>query len=165
MMDVPPTIHGRNNLESWAKLREFVAAFPDDDYWARWKPMVIGVLDTLESYGLRDVFRAGQSMHDIVFSTADHHGLRDEPRVVLTFYPFQQLVRTTYLRLPQKPAWAIESGKVAQSPHVFMAPLTLERLISPAKGTRAILEYLRMLWVDTKSHTTPLPAAFHSLDV
>lgn len=36
-------------------------------------------------------FRAGQSMHHIVFSTLDHHGLRLEPRVTVEFHPLQEL--------------------------------------------------------------------------
>jgi hypothetical protein len=34
----------KDNPESWRQIREFVAEFPDDDYWSEWKSMVRDVV-------------------------------------------------------------------------------------------------------------------------
>ena len=60
--------------------------------------MVRDVVLGLEARGLAPLFRIGQSMHEITFSTLDHHRLKLEPRVILEFRPKEQLVRVVYSR-------------------------------------------------------------------
>lgn len=65
----------RENVESWKQLLNFVEDFPDDDQWHSWKINVKRILSALKADGLSKCFRLGQSMHHIIFSTADRHGL------------------------------------------------------------------------------------------
>jgi len=51
----------KDNAESWQDIQQFIAEYPDDDYWSKWKPMVRGVVSTLEARGLGPLFRIGQS--------------------------------------------------------------------------------------------------------
>src|SRR5690606_31292661 len=90
-------MYAKDNPDSWRQIHEFVDGFPDDHpYWQRWKPMVRAVLSELEHRGLDSAFRVGQSMHHIVISTLDHHGLNDEPRVTLEFDVDSNSVRVAY---------------------------------------------------------------------
>jgi hypothetical protein len=77
----------KDNVESWQDIQLFIAEYPDDGYWSKWKPMVRGVVYTLEAHDLVPLFRVGQSMHHILISTLDHHRLTSEPRVTLEFHP------------------------------------------------------------------------------
>jgi len=129
----------KDNPESWQHIHEFVDEFPDDDYWSKWKPMVRGVVSTLEARGLIPLFRIGQSMHHILFSTLDHHRLASEPRVTLEFHPKDQTVRIAY----------------SCSNLYFSEPISQET-IPIAAAMPSILGYLRRLWIETKP-ATPIP--------
>jgi len=123
----------KDNLESWQHVHDFVSEFPEDDYWSKWKPMVRSVISELESRSLGASLRIGQSMHHIIFSTLDHHRLKDEPRVTLEFHPEEQTVRITY----------------SCSNLHFKEPMSQETVpVSDAIST--ILTYLRRLWKETK---------------
>jgi hypothetical protein len=71
----------RDNPESWIALLEFVAEFPDNSTWSDWKLVATEFIQRGIACGLHRRFRAGQSMHTLIFSTLEHHGLGDEPRV------------------------------------------------------------------------------------
>ena len=129
----------KDNPESWQDIHRFVDEFPDDAYWSKWKPMVLGVLSMLESRGLAPLFRIGQSMHHILFSTLDHHRLTSEPRVTLEFHPNEQTVRIAY----------------SCSNLEFNEPLSQET-IPIAAAMPLVLGYLRRLWSETKP-ATPIP--------
>jgi hypothetical protein len=135
-------MYPKNNPESWQRIHEFVDWFSDDDpHWSRWKPMVRRVLLELEQRGLVSLFRAGQSMHHIMFSTLDHHGLEAEPRVTLEIHVERGLVRVAY----------------STANLYFCEPLAEEYV--PVEGaTAATLAYLRRLWIETKAGQ-PLPDA------
>src|SRR5580692_5380206 len=91
----------KDNPESWKSIHEFVAEFPDDHaYWSKWKPIVRDFVSVLEVRGLVELFRIGQSMHTIIFSTLEHHRLGSEPRVTLEFNPTEQMVWIAYSRSP-----------------------------------------------------------------
>lgn len=123
----------KDNSESWQHIHEFVDEFPDDAYWSTWKPMVRDIVSTLEARGLAPLFRIGQSMHHIIFSTLDHHRLTSEPRVTLEFLPKEQIVRVAYGRANL----------------YFSEPLSQER-VAPSFAVPSILGYLRRLWSETK---------------
>ncbi|SRR5258706_10536613 len=134
----------KNNLESWQDIQQFIAEFPDDEYWSRWKPMVRSVVSELEARGLAPLFRIGQSMHHILFSTIDHHRLDSEPRVTLEFLPKEGIVRIAY----------------SCANLYFSEPLSEDRVpISAAMSST--LDYLRRLWSETKP-TTPIPDALEA---
>ena len=129
----------KDNVESWQDIQQFIAEFPDDDYWSKWKPMVRDVISTLESGGLGPLFRIGQSMQHILISTLDHHLLTSEPRVTLEFHPKEQTVRVAY----------------SCSNLWFNEPISQETIPIPT-AMPSILEYLRRLWSETKPNT-PIP--------
>jgi hypothetical protein len=133
----PPT----DNLESWKDIQQFIAEFPDNDNWSKWKRMARDVIVALEARGLAPLFRIGQSMHHIILSTADRHRLSSEPRVTLEFLPKEELVRLTYSRANLN----------------FSEPLSEER-VSISDAVPSTLDYLRRLWGETKP-TTPIPDA------
>lgn len=126
----------KNNLESWQRIHEFIAEFPDDDYWSRWKSMVRDVVSALETRGLGSLFRIGQGMHHIILSTSEHHRLASEPRVTLEFHPKEQIVRVAY----------------GCTNLAFNEPLSEER-VAPSAAVPTILHDLRRLWSETKPDT------------
>ena len=87
-----------DNPESWKEIHEFIEEHPNDNYWSKWKPMANQVISELEGRGLDKLFRVGQSMHTIIFSTLDHHRLAGEPRVTLDFDAEEQKVQIAYAR-------------------------------------------------------------------
>jgi hypothetical protein len=131
----------KDNLESWQDIQQFIAEFPDDDYWSKWKPMVRTVVSALDARGLPPLFRIGQSMHHIIFSTLDNHQLVSEPRVTLEFLPNEQIVRIAY----------------SHANLYFSEPLSEER-VSVSAAIPSTLGYLRRLWSEMKP-TTPIPDA------
>lgn len=89
--------HQQSNLESWSTLRMFVESLPATDQLTPWKNVARRFLVSSVDVGLNRYFRAGQSMFDLVFSTLDHHGLVDEPRVIVVFLPPDR-VRLAFFR-------------------------------------------------------------------
>ena len=83
--------HQSSNIASWEAVAADIEQYPDTEHWTPWKPLVQRFLRAGIAAGLNRYFRAGQSMHHIVFSTLDHHGLRDEPRVTIEFHPPSEL--------------------------------------------------------------------------
>lgn len=134
----------KDNPESWQQIHEFIDEIPDDDYWSKWKPMVREVVSALEARGLVTLFRIGQSMHHIIFSTSDRHGLTSEPRVTLEFHPKEQVVRVAY----------------SCSNLYFAEPLSEER-VGVSAAAHSILAYLRRLWSESKP-STPIPDALNA---
>ncbi len=92
------------------------------------------VVTALDARGLTEHFRLGQSMHQIIFSTSDHHGLTTEPRVTLEFCPKEQQVRVAY----------------SHANIGFNEPDSEERVDVPT-ATSCALRYLRRLWSETRS--------------
>ena len=129
----------KDNVESWQDIHGFIAEFPDDAYWSQWKSMARQVVSALESHGLVALFRIGQSMHQIIFSTLDHHRLTSEPRVTLEFDPKEQIVRVAYS--------CTNIG--------FNEPL-VEQRVPISAAVSATLDYLRRLWTETKPDA-PIP--------
>ena len=125
--------------ESWQQIHEFVDEFPDDAYWSTWKPMVLHVVSSLELRGLVPLFRIGQSMHQILFSTLDHHRLTSQPRVTLEFRPQDRTIRIAY----------------SYSNIDFNEPISPETIPISA-CMPSILAYLRRLWSETKP-SIPIP--------
>src|SRR5581483_9136323 len=106
--------------------------------------MVRKVVTALEEQGLVAYFRIGQSMHQIIFSTLDHHRLQSEPRVTLEFNQEDQNARVAY-----------------SSAHLhFSEPISEQRVPRDA-ALPTTLGYLLRLWMETKP-ATPIPAALAS---
>ena len=86
----------QDNLESWQDILMFIAEIPDTRWGTKWKAMARELICGLQNHGLAADFRIGQSMHDIIISTAVRHGLRTEPRVTIEIDPDFKLARITY---------------------------------------------------------------------
>jgi hypothetical protein len=71
------------NIESWQYVLENVAQYPDNATWTDWKSIARDFLSQGIDAHFDEYFRAGQSMHWILFSTLDHFGLRGEPHVTI----------------------------------------------------------------------------------
>jgi hypothetical protein len=128
------------NLESWHYIHRFIDMFADDDHWSKWKTMARGVVGALEERGLAPVFRIGQSMHDIILSTSERHGLAaSELRVKLEFLPDEQVVRVTY-----------GPGK-----------RNIEERVASSIAVPCVLNHLRRLWSETKP-SAQMPDALKS---
>jgi hypothetical protein len=95
--------------------------------------------------GLAPLFRIGQSMHHILFSTLEHHCLDAEPRVTLDFDSKEGVVRIAYSR----------------SNLHFGAPLSEERVPLSAAVSMTLV-FLRRLWSETKL-TTQIPDALNAV--
>ena len=72
-----------DNRATWQQVLGHVAEYPDDEYWNRWRSIVSPILKRAVELEFDSLFRAGMSIHHVILSTSDHHGLRDEPRVTL----------------------------------------------------------------------------------
>jgi hypothetical protein len=134
----------KDNLESWQDIQQFIAEFPDGDYWSKWKPMARGVVSELEARGLAPLFRIGQSMHHIILSTLDSHRLTSEPRVTLEFHPKEQRVRVAY-----------------SCANLYFNEALSEESVSLVAALQTMLGYLRRLWSETKP-AIPIPDALKS---
>lgn len=130
------SIWPKDNPESWQKIHEFIAEYPDDVYWSRWKWMANHVVSGLEARGLASLFRIGQGMHHIMFSTTERHGLGTEPRVTLEFHPREQIVRVAY-----------------GYSNLYCSEQLSEERVALADAVPTILHYLRQLWSETKPDT------------
>lgn len=95
--------------------------------------MASDIVSGLEARGLASLFRIGQGMDHIMFSTVERHGLTTEPRVTLEFHPREQIVRVAYGRTNL----------------YFSEPLSEER-VSHHAAVSTILVYLRRLWSEGK---------------
>jgi hypothetical protein len=135
----------KDNPESWRQIHEFIAEFPDDDYWSRWKAMASDVVLGLEARGLASLFRIGQGMHHIMFSTVERHGLTTELRVTLELLPREQIVRVAY----------------GCTNLYFSEPLS-ENRVSPTAAVPTTLGYLRRLWSETR-RDTDIPDALNAV--
>ncbi|MBX7185653.1 MAG: hypothetical protein K1Y01_10960 [Vicinamibacteria bacterium] len=71
------------NARSWVDLQAWIDDSRKYDSWENWPDVVSSVLARGSQDGLHLCFRVGQGMLDIIFSTAAHHGLEDQPRVLL----------------------------------------------------------------------------------
>jgi hypothetical protein len=125
----------RDNLESWQVTVRLIEEQPDDPYWSAYKFAARHLLSALEERSLNRAFRAGTSMHDIIFSTLDHHVLKDEPRVTLTISPDDASVKVAY----------------SYSNVDFGAGALVSEETCPAeKSLPTVLSYLKRLWSETK---------------
>jgi hypothetical protein len=136
--------HPKDNPESWQDIHHFIAEYPDDANWSRWKSMVSDAVSALEARGLVELFRIGQSMHHVIISTLEHHRITSEPRVTLSFNAKEETVRVAY----------------SCSNLWFNAPLS-EETVQISAAVPTTLRYLRRLWSETKPATS-IPDALNA---
>jgi hypothetical protein len=110
---------------------------------APWKKMVHTTISALKARHLHELFRIGQSMHHIIFSTLEHHRLKNQPRVTLDFDSKSRTIWVAY----------------SYSNLYFSAPVSQE-FVSNKVALPVILSYLRRLWIETKPEL-PIPNALN----
>jgi hypothetical protein len=126
-------IHQRSNVESWEAIQSFIEKFPDNTQWRPWKILARSFVKECYRFGLNRYFRAGQSMHYLTFSTLDHRGLGNEPRVVVEFFPHNE-VRIIYHR---------------------RAAVELEYTLPLDSGFATFRRFLNQLWTNTMPEGIP----------
>ena len=127
-----------DNESSWASVLAFIDEYPEDANWSDWKRIALRIIRQLQSLGATSMFRVGQSMHHIVFSTLQHHGLSSEARVTIEIDGATQRVRVAH---GYGNLW-------------FSTPT--KQVTCPSDDVmNALTQYLRELWLETKA--APLP--------
>lgn len=122
------------NRASWIAIQLFVDHL-SDEAWRDWKRLVVQVIRSGMNAGWDRYFRAGQSLADIIFSTAEQHGLErtslPPPRVTLHQRHHEYFVGYShYLLFSQEP----ERRDVVTAENVF--PVLRSYLITLWQETR-----------------------------
>lgn len=125
------------NRASWCRVREDIAEYPQNEIWDGRRQAINPMLDQALELGMNSYFRAGMGMHQLIISTADHHGLRGEPGVTVEVTEDRKL-RISY-----------------STKNVYFNPPIQSEVADPASAFPVFLIYLRRLWADTSSQ--PLP--------
>lgn len=125
-------------MASWDDLGKFINRF-DYPNWEGWKHLADRFMNHCIERQFNRYFRAGQSMTTLVFSTLDHHGLQDEPRVNVVLHPPDKLELSYYPGLP-----------------VRGADNELEYELNFETGVATFQRFLNHLWEMTMPE--PLPA-------
>jgi hypothetical protein len=125
------------NSASWRAVEEDIGHYPDDQ-WEAWKALAHEFLAECFRLGLDRHFRAGQSMHHFVFSTLDHHGLRNEPRVTVEFHPTSRELRIAY-----------------GCSNLYFSPAELEYTLPFDVGFSTFQRFLKQLWTVTATDALP----------
>ena len=126
-------MYPKDNPESWSRISQGINEYPDDQIWRSWKLIAHDTVNALQSHGLAELFRIGQSMHHIVISTKSEHRLTGEPSVTLAIDAKRSTIRVAY-----------GTGNLW-----FDEPL-VETTCQIGDAVPAILTYLARLWRETK---------------
>jgi len=129
----------KENAESWVWIHQFVDEF-SDDAWAEWQQVARNLLGELEARGLNVLFRVGQSLDHIIFSTQEEHGLDGEPRVTLAIDRSEPKLRVAY-----------------GNGNLHFDTSQMEKVCTAADAVPTVLSYLKRLWMETKPNS-PVPA-------
>jgi hypothetical protein len=135
------------NQQSWRSVLDFVSTFREP-LWSDWKAFMEPLLRTCIDAGLDQHFRAGQSMSQIIISTAKEHGLEKynppPPRITLGWNKAegnrQYFVAYSHLNLLNS---APERVTVVTSENAFSV----------------LRSYMAQLWRETQATETLLPKA------
>lgn len=131
--------------ESWVAMTAFMTQLAQYPAVAGWARVGASIVVAGPARGLDQLFRAGQSMQHLIFSTAPHHGLQDELRVTVGW--------------PEDDSQSAATGamievSLGRTNRWFSAPDRLS--IGPAADAWPLVaEYLRALWDGTRG--APLP--------
>ena len=126
-----------SNPETWADLVQFIQEFPDTDHWTKWRSAVSPMIDEAILRGYHQLFRAGSSMHHLIFSTLDHHGLRLEPRVTI--------------RVTEE----LEIGIYYSTGNIHFDSAIESVVVSQGDAFPIFTRYLRHLWEETVPEPIP----------
>ncbi|MCC6919510.1 MAG: hypothetical protein IT548_09920 [Alphaproteobacteria bacterium] len=135
------------NAQSWRELRSFLDESTDPRV-DNWKNAVFDLLDQLATLGADRLFRAGQGMSHIMFSTKKTHRLdRSDPHVVVT-------VSVTGRTLPVEVAFGSGVWGIEGHFDIVFCPFDDARY--------EILKALARLWQKTKREPPPAEIAAYA---
>jgi len=126
-----------DNRATWQQVLGRVAEYSDTDHWNRWKGIALPILRQSVDLELDSLFRAGMGMHQLIFSTVDHHRLKDEPRVTFEI----------------REDWTIRIS-LARSNVYFNEPSDFA-IVDEALAFSTFRQYLRRLWEQTQEEPIP----------
>ena len=129
--------HEANNVASWKLVLGFIDEYPESTHWSPWKKLARRFVDESIELGLDRYFRAGQSMSHMIFSTLDHHGLRNEPRVTVELHPENEL-RIAY-----------------GTSYLSRFPAELEYSLPYDDAFPTFRRFLNQLWIETVPEALP----------
>jgi hypothetical protein len=132
-----PSFPPLSNEESWASVIQDNGKYPDTPYWNEWRSVIDPLIDEAVKAGYNKLFRAEKSMHHILFSVLDHHGLRDEPRVTLSVTE----------------DWKIQVHYSVANIY-FRSALQCQTVI-PTEAFPVLTRYLQHLWTETVAEPIP----------
>jgi len=127
-----------SNEESWIDILTFVEEFPETEHWIRWRSIISPVLHRAIDAGYNKLFRVGSSMHHILISTLDHHGLRGEPHVTLKVTEDSRI------------------GIYYSRSNIHFKSASNEEIVDPELAFPVLTRYLQHLWTETQDE--PIPA-------
>jgi hypothetical protein len=125
------------NPESWISVRSENRQYPDTEYWNRWRSLIDPLIQEAMAAGYDQHFRAGMSMHHLIFSTLDHPGLKGEPHVTVSVTK----------------EWKIKVEYSTANTY-FASPIQSE-VIAPESALTTLTKYLQHLWTETVSEPIP----------
>ena len=129
-----------NNRVSWSDVMAFLEASPRPT----WKNGLLPIVESAIAAGLSSYFRAGQSMHHVILSTAERHGLEEvipaPPRITLGVDEYA----TVYVAWSHCNLWFGEPER--------------KDVVTPATALPILKSYLGSLWTVTRS-AKPIPFA------
>ena len=125
------------NPESWTFVIRENRLYPDTEYWNRWRSLIDPLIQEAVAAGYDQLFRAGMSMHHIIFSTLDHNGLRGEPHVTVSVTK----------------EWKIKIEYSTANTH-FASPIHSE-VAESGSALPTLTKYLQNLWTETVPEPIP----------
>ena len=132
------------NEESWAYVFEHYADYPDTPHSNQLRSTLVPLIERCVQAGYNQLFRAGTSMHDTVFSTLDHYGLGWEPRVIVSAVEDWR-IKIRHFNIHYYDSW----------PH-FPASCGQTVTVVPSEAFPVLTRYLQHLWTETVPEPIPL---------
>jgi hypothetical protein len=123
-----------SNEDSWARIVQFIEKKPDHGWWLDYQEFLHPVIYAAIADGLHHFFRAGSSVSDIIFSTADRRLEALDPpppRVTLRVNGKEKFI-----------AWS-------HSNTWFSEPERME-FVTPGNALSVLKVYLKDLWMETR---------------
>jgi hypothetical protein len=134
-----------DNPSSWAYVFSQFDEYPNDAVWHAYKKNMKELLDRCIAENLHEDFRAGMAMHDVIFSTAARHGLKNrEPQVALSYTSSKAEFYVAY----------------ATRALVWGDPISIETVRGVNAAHDLVKQYLLRLWKETKPDLPIPPGLF-----
>jgi hypothetical protein len=131
-------ISATSNAESWLLVLNEKRQYPDTEYWNRWRSLIDPLIQEAAAAGYDQLFRAGMSMHHIIFSTLDHHGLKGEPHVTVSVTD----------------DWKIKVEYSTTNTY-FSSPIHAE-VVTTGSALPTLTKHLQHLWTETVPEPIPV---------